>query len=38
LADTGGIRLAALLLAGAISVLGVAIGLFILQRRIGAET
>ena len=37
LADTGGIRLATLLLAGAISVLGVAAGLFILQRRIGAE-
>ena len=38
LADTGGIRPATLLLAGAISVLGVAAGLFILQRRIGAET
>jgi hypothetical protein len=37
LADTGGIRPATLLLAGAISVLGVAGGLFILQRRIGAE-
>jgi hypothetical protein len=37
LADTGGIRPATLLLAGAISVLGVAAGLFILQRRIGAE-
>jgi Cu/Zn superoxide dismutase len=37
LADTGGIRPATLLLAGAISVLGVAVGLFILQRRIGAE-
>jgi len=37
LADTGGIRPAALLFAGAISVLGVAGGLFILQRRIGAE-
>jgi hypothetical protein len=38
LAETGGIRPATLLLAGAISVLGVAVGLFILQRRIGAET
>jgi hypothetical protein len=37
LADTGGIRPATLFLAGAISVLGVAGGLFILQRRIGAE-
>jgi hypothetical protein len=37
LADTGGIRPAALFLAGAISVLGVAAVLFILQRRIGAE-
>jgi Cu/Zn superoxide dismutase len=37
LAETGGIRLANLFLAGAISVLGVAAGLFILQRRIGAE-
>jgi LPXTG-motif cell wall-anchored protein len=37
LPDTGGIRLATLFLAGAISVLGVAAGLFILQRRIGAE-
>ncbi len=37
LADTGGIRPATLLLAGAISVLGVAAALFILQRRIGAE-
>jgi hypothetical protein len=36
LADTGGIRPATLLLAGAISGLGVAAGLFILQRRIGA--
>ncbi len=36
LADTGGIR-PATLLAGAISVLGVAAGLFILQRRIGAR-
>ncbi|HVD45314.1 MAG TPA: CHRD domain-containing protein, partial [Rubrobacter sp.] len=37
LADSGGIRPAALLLAGAITLLGVAAGLFILQRRIGAE-
>ncbi len=37
LAATGGIRPATLLLAGAISVLGVAAGLFVLQRRIGAE-
>ena len=37
LADTGGIRPATLLLAGAISILGVAAGLFILQQRIGAE-
>src|SRR5215213_1287275 len=37
LAETGGIRPATLFLAGAISVLGVAAGLFILQRRIGAE-
>jgi Cu/Zn superoxide dismutase len=37
LADTGGIRPATLLLAGAISVLGVAVGLFVLQRRISAE-
>ena len=37
LADTGGIRPATLLLAGAISVLGVAAALFILQRRLGAE-
>jgi Cu/Zn superoxide dismutase len=36
LADTGGIRPATVLLAGAISVLGVAAGLFILHRRIGA--
>src|SRR5215211_3326412 len=36
LADTGGLRPATVLLAGAISVLGVAAGLFILQRRIGA--
>jgi Cu/Zn superoxide dismutase len=38
LADTGGIRPATLFLAGAISVLGVAAGLFILQRRIGAAS
>jgi Cu/Zn superoxide dismutase len=38
LADTGGIRPATLLLAGAIPVLGVAAGLFILHRRIRAET
>src|SRR5215208_4954590 len=37
LPDTGGIRPATLFLAGAISVLGVAAGLFILQRCIGAE-
>jgi Cu/Zn superoxide dismutase len=37
LAETGGIRPAPLFLAGAISSLGVAVGLFILQRRIGAE-
>src|SRR5688572_4216201 len=37
LPDTGGIRPATLFLAGAISILGVAAGLFILQRRIGAE-
>jgi hypothetical protein len=37
LADTGGIRPATLLLAGAISVFCVAAGLFILQQRIGAE-
>jgi Cu/Zn superoxide dismutase len=37
LAETGGIRPATLFLAGAISILGVAGGLFILQRRIGAE-
>jgi hypothetical protein len=37
LADTGGIRPATLFLAGAISILGVAAGLFMLQRRIGAE-
>jgi hypothetical protein len=33
----GGIRPATLFLAGAISVLSVAAGLFILQQRIGAE-
>jgi Cu/Zn superoxide dismutase len=38
LADTGGIRPATLFLAAAISVLGVAAGLFILQRRIDAES
>jgi Cu/Zn superoxide dismutase len=38
LADTGGVRPATLLLAGAISVSGVAAGLFILHRRIRAET
>jgi Cu/Zn superoxide dismutase len=37
LAETGGIRPALLFLAGTISVLGVAAGLFILQRRIGAD-
>ena len=37
LADTGGIPPVTLLLAGAISVLGVAVGLFILQRCIGTE-
>jgi Cu/Zn superoxide dismutase len=37
LAETGGIQPAPLSLAGAISILGVAAGLFILQRRIGAE-
>jgi hypothetical protein len=37
LPDTGGIRPATLFLVGAISVLGVAARLFILQRRIGAE-
>jgi Cu/Zn superoxide dismutase len=36
LAETGGIRLATLLLAGAISALGVATGLLIVRRRIGA--
>src|SRR5918999_3260922 len=38
LPDTGGIRPATLFLAGAISVLGVAAGLFILHQRIGAES
>jgi hypothetical protein len=38
LADTGGIRPATLFLAAAISVLGVGAGLFILQRRIDAES
>src|SRR5215211_516223 len=38
LAETGGIRPATLFLAGAISVLGVAAGLFILQRRVGAAS
>jgi Cu/Zn superoxide dismutase len=37
LADTGGIRPATVLLAGAISVLGVAAGLFTLHRRIGVD-
>jgi LPXTG-motif cell wall-anchored protein len=37
LPDTGGIKPATLFLAGAISVLGVAAGLFILHQRIGAE-
>jgi LPXTG-motif cell wall-anchored protein len=37
LAETGGIRPTTLFLAGAISVLGIAAGLFILRRRIGAE-
>jgi Cu/Zn superoxide dismutase len=37
LAETGGIRPAPLFLAGAILALGVAVGLFVLQRRIGAE-
>jgi LPXTG-motif cell wall-anchored protein len=37
LAETGGIRPTTLFLAGAISVLSVAAGLFILRRRIGAE-
>jgi Cu/Zn superoxide dismutase len=38
LPDTGGIRPAPLFLAGAISVLGVAGGLFILQRSIGGDS
>src|SRR5919107_46267 len=38
LADTGGIWPATLFLAGAITVLGVAAGLLILQRRIGAAS
>ena len=38
LPDTGGIQPATLFLAGAISVLGVAAGLFILQRRIGGDS
>jgi Cu/Zn superoxide dismutase len=38
LADTGGIRPATLLLAGAISVLSVAAGLLIMQRHIGAAS
>jgi hypothetical protein len=38
LADTGGLRPATLLLAGAISAFGAATGLYILQRRIGAES
>jgi Cu/Zn superoxide dismutase len=38
LAETGGIRPATLFLAGAISVLGVAAGLFILQRSIGGDS
>jgi hypothetical protein len=37
LAETGGIRPGPVFLAGAISILGVAAGLFILQRRLGAE-
>jgi Cu/Zn superoxide dismutase len=37
LAETGGIQPATLLLAGAISILGVAVGLFIVHRLIGAE-
>jgi Cu/Zn superoxide dismutase len=36
LAETGGMRIATLLLAGAISALGVATGLLIVRRRIGA--
>jgi hypothetical protein len=38
LAETGGIRPATLFLAGAISVLGVAAGLFVLQRSIGGDS
>jgi hypothetical protein len=38
LAETGGIRPVTLFLAGAISVLGVAAGLFILQRSIGGDS
>jgi len=38
LAETGGIRPGPVFLAGAISILGVAVGLFILQRRIGAAS
>src|SRR5918996_707718 len=38
LPDTGGVRPATLLLAGAISVLGVAAGLFILHQRIGGDS
>jgi len=38
LAETGGIRPATLFLAGAISVLGVTAGLFILQRSIGGDS
>jgi hypothetical protein len=38
LAETGGIRPGPVFLAGAISILGVAVGLFILHRRIRAET
>src|SRR5215217_3375440 len=37
LAETGGIRPGPVFLAGAISILGVGAGLFILQRRVGAE-
>jgi Cu/Zn superoxide dismutase len=37
LAETGGMRLPTLLLAGALSALGIATGLLILQRRIGAQ-
>ena len=38
LSETGGLQPATVLLAGAISALGVAAGLFILQRRIGADS